>query len=205
VKFGKRQKKDPDADPGAPGPDPVAADHAPDPVAEVAEVAEPPSAAPDSPFAASWTQAAPVPVPEPEPEPYAPEPEPAIHDEPVVEGEAFELFTDEPPAPDPVPAETLSVHQHTPPPPPEPMPFPVAEQPVAVVSPGAAAAPVTSLGDAGQAFASGHAAGPSHGPGPGPSWQEPVMELANERPELVVGAAFAGGLLAAMILRRFGN
>ena len=31
------------------------------------------------------------------------------------------------------------------------------------------------------------------------------MELANERPELVVGAAFAGGLLAAMILRRLGN
>jgi hypothetical protein len=85
------------------------------------------------------------------------------------------------------------------------MPFPVAEQPVAVVSPGAAAAPVTPLGEAGQAFASGHAAGPSHGPGPGPSWQEPVMELANERPELVVGAAFAGGLLAAMILRRLAN
>ena len=31
------------------------------------------------------------------------------------------------------------------------------------------------------------------------------MELAGERPELVVGAAFAGGLLAAMILRRLGN
>jgi hypothetical protein len=184
MKFGKRQKKDPDADPGAPGPDPVAAEPDPGP----ASVAEPEP----EPF-----------VPEPEPEPFVPEPEPAVvHDEPVVEGEAFELFTDEPPAP----AQTLPVSQYAPPPPPpEPMPFPVAEQPVAVVSPDAAAAPVTSLGDAGQAFASGHAAGPSHRPGPGPSWQEPVMELANERPELVVGAAFAGGLLAAMILRRLGN
>ena len=31
------------------------------------------------------------------------------------------------------------------------------------------------------------------------------MELADERPELVVAAAFAGGLLAAMILRRLGR
>lgn len=185
MKFGKRQKKGPDADPGAPGPDPVAADHAPAPVAEApAPIAEP------------------EPEPEAEPEPPSAEPEPTVHEEPVVEGEAFELFTDDPPAP----AETLQVHQHAPPPPPpEPMPFPVAEQPVAVVSSGAAAAPVTTLGEAGQAFASGHAAGPSHGPTPGPSWQEPVMELANERPELVVGAAFAGGLLFAMILRRLGS
>jgi hypothetical protein len=202
MKFGKRQKKGADADPGAPGPDPVAA-----PVAEAPAPPEPH----ESPSAATWTvpaepAAAPVaaPVAEPEPEPAfaEPEPEPTVHEEPVVEGEAFELFTDEPPAP----PEALQVHQHQPPPPPpEPMPFPVAEQPVAVVSSGAGAPPVTTLGDAGQAFASGHAAGPSHGPTPGPSWQEPVMELANERPELVVGAAFAGGLLFAMILRRLGS
>jgi len=201
MKFGKRQRKGPDADLGAPGPDPVA-DVAPEPVA--VPVVEPHVEAPapsESPFAASWTvpaqpEPAPLAEPEPEPEPPAMEPEPAIHDEPVVEGEAFELFTDEPPAP----PETLQVHQHAPPPPPpEPMPFPVAEQPVAVVSPGAATAPVTTLGDSGEAFASGHAAAP------GPSWQEPVMEIANERPELVVAAAFAGGLLAAMILRRLGN
>ena len=195
MKFGKRQKKDPDADPGAPGPDAVAdvtepvADPALEPV--VAEP-EPEPPAPEAVAAA------------PEPEPPAPEPEPAVYDEPVVEGEAFELFTDEPPAP----PETLQVHQHQPPPPPpEPMPFPVAEQPVAVVTPGAAAAPVTTLGEAGEAFASGHAAGPSHAHSlpPTPSWQEPVTELANERPELVVGAAFAGGLLAAMILRRIAS
>jgi hypothetical protein len=120
-----------------------------------------------------------------------------VEPEPVVEGEAYEVFADEP-AP-----ETLSVHQHEPPPPPAPasapMPFPAAEQPVSVVTPGPGPAPVSSLSDAGEAFASGHAASP------GPSWQEPIMEIANERPELVVAAAFAGGLLAAMILRRLGN
>jgi hypothetical protein len=100
--------------------------------------------------------------------------------EPVVEGEAVEL---------PAPPETGD----------DPMPFPVAAEPVAVVTPGPGPAPVTTLGDSGEAFASGHAAAP------GPSWQEPVMELANERPELVVAAAFAGGILAAMILRRLGN
>jgi len=80
-----------------------------------------------------------------------------------------------------------------------PMPFPVAEQPISVVTPGPRPAPVTTLGDSGEAFASGHAATP------GSSWQEPVREVANDRPELVVAAAFAGGLLAAMILRRLGS
>jgi hypothetical protein len=45
----------------------------------------------------------------------------------------------------------------------------------------------------------GHAAEPPADP------LEPVKVLAAERPELVVGAAFAGGILAAMILRRLGN
>jgi hypothetical protein len=79
------------------------------------------------------------------------------------------------------------------------MPVPVAEEPVAVVTPGPEPAAVTSLGDSAEAYASGHAAAP------GPSWQEPVLEIANERPELVVAAAFAGGVLAALILRRLGS
>ncbi len=58
---------------------------------------------------------------------------------------------------------------------------------------------VTPLADTGEAFASGHA------PGTSPSWPEPVAAIAAERPEVVVGAAFAGGLLLAMILRRLGN
>lgn len=52
-------------------------------------------------------------------------------------------------------------------------------------------------------YANGH--GHAAAAAPGPSWQEPLMELADERPEVVVGAAFAGGVLAAMILRRLGN
>lgn len=32
-----------------------------------------------------------------------------------------------------------------------------------------------------------------------------IKVLTSERPELIVGAAFAGGILAAMILRRLGN
>jgi hypothetical protein len=117
---------------------------------------------------------------------------PVAHVEPVVEGEAYEVFADEPP-------EALTVHQHEPQHQPAPMPFPIAEQPISVVTPGPGPAPVTTLGDSAEAFASGHAAAP------GPSWQEPVMQIANERPELVVVAAFAGGLLTAMILRRLGH
>jgi hypothetical protein len=78
-------------------------------------------------------------------------------------------------------------------------PFPVAEEPVAVVSSGSEPGGVTPLAEAGPVYASGHA----HGTGP--SWPEPVMALAAERPEVVVGAAFAGGIMAAMILRRLGN
>jgi hypothetical protein len=110
-------------------------------------------------------------------------------EEPVVEGEAVELPSPEPARPIYEPA----------PPTPDPMPFPVADEPVAVVTPGAGPAPVTSLGDSGEAFASGHAAAP------GSSWQQPVMELARERPELAVAAAFAGGVVAALILRRLGS
>ncbi len=85
------------------------------------------------------------------------------------------------------------------PPPPAQMPFPVAEQPVAVASSGSDGGGTAPLSDVGAAYASGHA------PGTSPSWPEPVMQLANERPEAVVGAAFVGGLLFAAILRRLGN
>jgi hypothetical protein len=137
-------------------------------------------------------------------EPPVPSDEPVYHQGLVVEGEAVELPSDEPTAPvfEP-PADTpvfeppvpLTVQQ----PQPEPVAYPQAEQPVRVVTPGPGPDPVTTLGDSGEAFASGHAAAP------GPSWQEPVAVLANERPEFVVAAAFAGGVLAAMILRRLGS
>ena len=37
------------------------------------------------------------------------------------------------------------------------------------------------------------------------SVQERAMALANERPEAAVGAAFAGGLVLALILKRFAS
>ena len=134
---------------------------------------------------------------EPEPvayeEPSAHAPEAAAYEEPVVEGEAVELPIEHVPAHASEPVAAHATRQ------PQGMPFPVADEPVAVVTADGEPTQVSSLGDAGEAYASGHA------PTPGPSWQEPVMELANERPELVVAAAFAGGVLAAMILRRLGN
>ena len=148
------------------------------------EPAAPEAPAPDSaamseppPATRSWT---------------APDPEPVVWpaEEPVVEGEAVELPPPEYHQPVPLSMREPAAAQ---------MPFPVADEPVAVVTPGAGSARVTSLGASGEAFASGHAAAP------GPSWQEPVMDMANERPELVVAAAFAGGVLAAMILRRLGS
>ena len=122
------------------------------------------------------------------------EEEPPVHAEPAVEGEAVELPDDAPDAGVFEPPVPLTIRQHAP----QAMPFPVAEETIAVATAGEPDA-LTTLGDSSEAFATGHAASP------GPSWQEPLMELAEERPELVVGAAFAGGLLAAMILRRLGN
>lgn len=41
-------------------------------------------------------------------------------------------------------------------------------------------------------------------PASGGAWPEPAFDLA-ERPEILVGAAFGGGILLALILRRLGN
>jgi hypothetical protein len=169
MKFGGKRRQDPDA-PDAPVAPESVAGSAPPPVTE------------------SWTP----PVDRP-----APADEPVAYEEPVVEGEAVELPVEHVPAPAYAPPVPPRVEQAQPAS--ERMPFPVAQEPVAVVTPGPDPAPVTSLGDSAEAFASGHAAAP------GPSWQEPVMQIANERPELVVAAAFAGGVLAALILRRLGS
>jgi hypothetical protein len=115
---------------------------------------------------------------------------PADETEAIVDADAVEL----PPAEAPV-AHTPPAAAHMPP----ATPFPVAEEPVAVASSGPASERVTPLGEAGSFYASGHAHGTA------PSWPEPVIALAAERPEVVVGAAFVGGLLFAAILRRLGN
>lgn len=138
------------------------------------------------------------PVPDVAPEPesdYTPataaeierEPEPVAAPEPVHAPPARPLGEPLPP-----PGGTWA-------PAPSPMPFPVAEEPVLVYTSGSENAEVSSLAGAGEAYASGHASGTS------PSWPEPVVALAAERPEVIVGAAFAGGLLLAMIFRRLGN
>ena len=54
------------------------------------------------------------------------------------------------------------------------------------------------------------AAGPepsAHTPPPGSAMFDgaPASAPSTERPELVVGAAFAGGLIAALILKRLGS
>jgi hypothetical protein len=177
------------------------------------------------------TDPASIPVPADEPDPAdeiaASTPPPGDEQETIIEGEAVELPTTEvgaeqpaapvfappepayePPAPvaampsPRAPGEPLPPPGATWGPTPPSMPFPVAEEPVLVYSSAGAEAPaVTPLADAGEAYASGHA----HAPGTSPSWPEPVMQMAAERPEVLVGAAFAGGLLFAMIVRRLGR
>ncbi len=108
-----------------------------------------------------------------------PEPEPAV------DGEAVEL--PEPVAPSP-PAPAPEA-----PAPPAPAPAPPVPVP-----PSPPVKPLPPIGDARSipgAF-DGHAPEPA---------VHPIGELAGERPELLVGAAFAGGILAAMILRRLGS
>ncbi|MEJ7825480.1 MAG: hypothetical protein WKF48_08615 [Solirubrobacteraceae bacterium] len=101
--------------------------------------------------------------------------------EPAVDGVAVELPGEVPPAPAPAQPLPVTIHQ----PPVEAAPAP-AMNPIVDVS----AAPSTA-----PSF-DGHAAEPP---------MNPIGDVAAERPELIVGAAFAGGILAAMILRRLGN
>jgi len=87
-------------------------------------------------------------------------------------------------------------------PPARPVPLTIREQPVLKDPPPPAANPIVDVSGAPSATApsfDGHAAEPSADP------LEQVKILVAERPELAVGAAFAGGILAAMILRRLGN
>ena len=200
MKFGKRRREA--QVPGVPGVT-IAAEKPKGGRRRDGGTSEAPAA--DAPTAApvtdSWTGAPADPaLPEPEPAaPADPEPQPLGYAEPVVEGEAVELPPVEPAAPiyePPVPSTMQGATGAT-----NPLGSQAAQRISAVEAGGpvTGGAAVNSLSDSGEAFASGHAAAP------GPSWQEPLMALADERPEFVVGAAFAGGVLAAMILRRLGN
>jgi hypothetical protein len=138
---------------------------------------------PQGAVAATWT--APVDDPEPDGAPAA--------SEPPVDSDAVEL----PPAPMPEPAPPVA--------PVAPVPLTIAEpaEPVAAqrAPSGAATAPPVAhdpaIAMSGATPADGHA--------PADPLMDEIRILATERPEIVVGAAFAGGILAAMILRRLGN
>jgi hypothetical protein len=156
------------------------------PMSEVAADEEPVAVAEPLPDSAPEPETAHLP-PQPVTAEPAPAPAPAAAEPEIVLSQPLP-----PPAPKWAPS----------PPAPAPMPYPAAEEPVLVFSSAQTDPPAaTPLGEAGAAHATGHAAGS----GMSPSWPEPVMELAAERPEVVVGAAFAGGVLLAMILRRLGN
>jgi hypothetical protein len=111
--------------------------------------------------------------------------------------QSWAVAGDAPPA-RPAPADATVVEGHAVELPPVPGGA-VAQEPVAVVSSAPATGGVAPLAETAPFYASGHAHGTA------PSWPEPVAQLAAERPEVVVGAAFAGGLLFALILRRLGN
>ncbi|MEA2217779.1 MAG: hypothetical protein QOJ35_405 [Solirubrobacteraceae bacterium] len=99
--------------------------------------------------------------------------------EPAVDSDAVELPGGAPPTPEPAA---------------RPVPLTIASAPVPPPKP-ATADDAPALAGAAAAY-DGHAADPL---------LDPLKAIAAERPELVVGAAFAGGILAAMILRRLGN
>jgi Wiskott-Aldrich syndrome protein len=129
--------------------------------------------------------------PEPEPAVAEPvEPELAVAEpaalEPAVDSEAIELVGDHAPPPGP-PAPPVAAS----------LPNPVAGH---APPPAGAAPPPIADGPA----LPGSAAPSSDGRTSDPLMDE-IKVLSGERPEIVVGAAFAGGVLAAMILRRLGN
>jgi len=116
------------------------------------------------------------------------EPEPPPEADAVVEGEAVELPYEPPvaaePAVEPMPA--YEPPAYDPPAYYPPAPHPVEPEPAARLA----------------------ASTPRHEPGirpaSGGAWPDPAFDLA-ERPEILVGAAFGGGVLLALILRRLGH
>jgi len=136
-----------------------------------------PPPAPGAPFAEE-------PVVEPDP------PAPAPEAEAVVEGEAVELPYEAPRAEATAAAAAEPAYE-----PPSPTPVPAYQPPAPHrFEP----EPAPRLADS----ISHHEPGIS--PGSRGAWPEPAFDLA-ERPEILVGAAFGGGLLLALIIRRLGH
>ncbi|MDX6676830.1 MAG: hypothetical protein QOE31_882 [Solirubrobacteraceae bacterium] len=114
--------------------------------------------------------------------------------EPPVDSDAVEL----PPAPAPVSEPVAPV----PPVPPAPLTISEPARPASAAASARIAHPPPVITD--PAIAMGGAT-PADGHAPADPLMDEIRVLAAERPEIVVGAAFAGGILAAMILRRLGN
>jgi len=108
--------------------------------------------------------------------------------EPAVDSEAVELVGDVAPAPGP-PVPPVATSLPDPPLPPLPPRPPVTPHRAPTATP-----PIDGEPAAGSFAAT--AVDPL---------RDELRVLSSERPEIVVGAAFAGGIVAAMILRRLGN
>jgi hypothetical protein len=174
----KRGKQSKDAEPDA-GAD-VDTDAAADSWTPADEQAVAPEPATQTWTAADERAAAPEPA-------EAGAPADAADPEPAVDSEAVELPAGAAPAREPAA---------------RPVPLTIIQPPVIHDPPAASANPIVDVSGAPSLTApsfDGHATEPPSDP------LQPVRVLAAERPELVVGAAFAGGIVAAMILRRLGN
>jgi hypothetical protein len=180
MKRGKRSKGEQLETPASDASDAAVASETWTPADDRAATPEPPSE--------SWTAADErAAAPDPATQTWTPADERAAAADPgpVVDSEAVEL-TGSAPAPEPA-ARPVPVTIHEPAHHDAPAP---ASNPIVDVS-GAPGATAPSY--------DGHAAEPPADP------LQPVRALVAERPELAVGAAFAGGIVAAMILRRLGN
>jgi hypothetical protein len=131
---------------------------------------------------AGWTAPGPGAAPADAPASLA-EP-PAAEAEPVVEGSAIELPYEPPVAATPLASAAGPATAQ---------PHPIDPEPVVSVADGSPH-PEPGLIPGDSDVRSGQ----------GGAWPDPAFDLA-ERPEILVGAAFAGGILLALILRRLGH
>ena len=204
----------PAAEPATPEPEPPASE--PEPVPPYAEE---PMAEPDlmpEPVAEPSPAPEPEPASEPEPEPEpAWDPEPALAPEPVTSESVDDVppVNDVPPLPDFLPepdlvAEAASAEPAPEPgwdtaPPPEPVPETV--EPPRSFERGPATAPEVSIPQPQSMSEPDQTGGTA---GPFSSLRAAASDLAaksSSRPEILVGAACAGGLVLALLIRRVGS
>jgi hypothetical protein len=137
--------------------------------------------------------------------PPSPE-QPEEPEEPLEPAPLGEQEPEEPPAPEPEPEpEPVAVEPEPEPLPPEPEPEPVAAEPLPEPEPVSETFVEPSYEPAYEP-----AYEPSHEPAYEPSYEPAAAAAApgpslTERPEVLIGAAFAGGIVLAIIIRRLGR